>query len=270
MNASRHPLLTKTQEVELARAIRAWLDAENPTPQQIRLGQRAKRKMIECNLRLVSVVAKKYIPRISRSVIDVEDLFQEGAIGLDRAAQKFDHQRGYKFSTYAYWWIRQSIQRLVDMQLSAIKQPLLSTQLVLRWRYRPHGQTLQAFCTQYKYKPERVRFELDRIAATTCSSLDATCLDDSDTSRLDLVASDADAAEQLAENELLGAIAELEQSAPDDLALLQLHELEGHSHSQLKPLLGHKSQSSVARDITAAKTRLRSVAGGRMRELLCA
>ena len=105
----RIKLLSANEEIELARKI-----LEGGTP-----GAIAKRKLVQANLRLVVSIAKKYV---GRGMLFL-DLIQEGNLGLIRAAEKFDHERGFKFSTYATWWIRQAITRAIADQARTIRIP---------------------------------------------------------------------------------------------------------------------------------------------------
>jgi len=125
---ARHPLLTAQQEIQLGRRVVRWRelrDKEQLTPderRELRSGERARQRFIQSNLQLVVHVARKYDRRQNKT-LELMDLIQEGNIGLARAVELFDPSRGYKFSTYAYWWIRQGITRALIMQDSMIRLP---------------------------------------------------------------------------------------------------------------------------------------------------
>jgi RNA polymerase primary sigma factor len=114
---AKQPLLTPQQEIQLGRRVAKWRelkDKSGPLTQaeqrELRSGERARQQFIRANLQLVIHVARKYEKR-HRQTLEFMDLVQEGNIGLSRAVELFDYSRGYKFSTYAYWWIRQRITR---------------------------------------------------------------------------------------------------------------------------------------------------------------
>ena len=121
----RTPLLKPDEEIILAKQIQAMLQIEPPalSPEQhsvFQQGQQAKNKLIQANLRLVVSIAKRYQNR----GLPLLDLIQEGSIGLDQGTRKFDPTKGYKFSTYAYWWIRQAITRAIALKSREIRIPL--------------------------------------------------------------------------------------------------------------------------------------------------
>ncbi|MFT2014877.1 RNA polymerase sigma factor [Streptomyces sp. 796.1] len=138
----RIPLLTAADEVELARRVEAGLFAEAKLAGAVDLdtqlaadldtlvvrGRMAKRRLIEANLRLVVSVAKRYVGR----GLTMLDLVQEGNLGLIRAVEKFDYARGYKFSTYATWWIRQAMSRALADQARTIRVPVHVVELINR------------------------------------------------------------------------------------------------------------------------------------------
>jgi RNA polymerase primary sigma factor len=129
----RIPLLTPAEEIELGNQVQAMMtltedgsktfeDDELTGKQRrvIRIGRRAKERMMKANLRLVVSVVKKY----QGKGLELLDLIQEGSLGLERAVEKFDPTRGYKFSTYAFWWIRQSMTRAIACQSRTIRLPV--------------------------------------------------------------------------------------------------------------------------------------------------
>jgi RNA polymerase primary sigma factor len=125
---NRYPLLTPVEEIELARKIKAAAELKSLerelTPSEkmaIKRGERAKQKFVNCNLRLVVHITRRY--RHVVNSLEMADLVQEGAVGLMRAVELFDATKGYKFSTYAYWWIRQSMQRAIDMKERTLRIP---------------------------------------------------------------------------------------------------------------------------------------------------
>jgi RNA polymerase primary sigma factor len=124
----REPLLTPAEEIELGNQVQAMMhlvDQNRATysaqeSKTIRMGRRSKERMMRANLRLVVSVAKKY----QGKGLELLDLIQEGSLGLERAVEKFDPTRGYKFSTYAFWWIRQSMTRAIACQSRTIRLPV--------------------------------------------------------------------------------------------------------------------------------------------------
>ncbi|MEV4950298.1 RNA polymerase sigma factor [Streptomyces sp. NPDC053755] len=164
----RIPLLSAAEEVELARRVEAGLFAEErlasaadldsqlalDLDRLVVMGRMAKRRLIEANLRLVVSVAKRYVGR----GLTMLDLVQEGNLGLIRAVEKFDYARGYKFSTYATWWIRQAMSRALADQARTIRVPVHVVELINRV-VRVQRRMLQE--RGYEPTPEEVAAQLD-------------------------------------------------------------------------------------------------------------
>jgi RNA polymerase nonessential primary-like sigma factor len=242
----RVPLLSHEQEITLGRQVQELVALEELeqelamraggskpdsdqlaaaaglTPQQLRKrlrsGQRAKERMVAANLRLVVSVAKKYTKRN----MELLDLIQEGTIGLVRGVEKFDPTRGYKFSTYAYWWIRQGITRAIAEKSRTIRLPIHITETLnkLKKGQRELSQELGRTPTVTELA-EYVELPEEEVKDLLCRarqpvSLETKVGDGDDTELLDLLASEGSQPEELVDGECLrGDMRALLEQLPD-------------------------------------------------------
>jgi len=278
---SRTPLLDAAQEVDLSKAIEVGLYAEHlldegELPKGVKKtellwlvseGERAKDLFIRANLRLVVSIARRYV----RSGMPMLDLIQEGNTGLVRAVEKFDYVRGYKFSTYATWWVRQAISRAIAQQERTVRLPVHLVEDVNRMRNVQRQLTRELggdpepeqVAVALGVPLERVH-ELMRWSQDTVS-LDTPVGDDGDTSLGDLV-SDQDSPSP--EEIVLGA---LERQRIEGL----LGHLDDRSAGIMRARYGledgrEHSLTEVASRFSLSRERIRQLeiqALGRLREL---
>ena len=270
------PLLTAAEEIELGNAIQQMMplvgkeDLTREEKKIVRIGERAKRRMIQGNLRLVIRVAGKYSKMTTR--ITMQDLIQEGNIGLIRAAEMFDPSRGYKFSTYAYWWIKQGIMRASQVQDRIIKLPSGAPDILRKIRtytieYREqHGTnpTVEQCAELVGMLPETIRTYLN--SSTDASSLDAKAKnkDDDGSSIVDLIPGQEDQPEEevLLDTQIEAVQSALKQLSPNAQKLLALrYGLNGHEYVSATSLAKQHgvSREAMRRQIIFAEQEIKAV-----------
>ena len=233
-------LLTFDEELTLGRAVQAGMAAQerlgkgtfksyerDDLKTRVADGEKARKRLIEMNLRLVISVARRYVGR----GLPLEDLIQEGNLGLFRAVEKYDPERGWRFSTYAYWWIRQGVTRAIADQSRTIRMPVHTGQLLTRLsevrrqleQRIGRDPTPAEIAAETGVSEERIRETL--IAAREPLSLEATILGTDDSTLGDVVPDQnaADAQEEVEVAERRSKVEEvLEALTPRERAVIRL------------------------------------------------
>ena len=242
---SRIPLLTASEEVHLSTIIQQW--QRHPAPSLVlqRRGRRALDRMVQGNLRLVVSICKRYYSMATQAQIEMLDLIQAGSLGLIRAVQGFDPSRGYKFSTYGYWWIRQSVSRQIKERGQAIRVPPEIHQLARRAQAHSalDGQppSLEATAARLGLTAQRLEEVLRIHHLSRMVSLDQVCTasQDGDQTLLDLISGDDG---PVAEETYDWLHRHLHELKPQEQQVLQLrfNSDQDYSCAQVAALLGIK------------------------------
>ena len=256
----RIPLLTPQEEVHLGMIVKEWMEAEQPSLALQRRGRRALQRMVTANLRLVVTVALRYIRRLKHLSHEPMDLVQAGNIGLLRAAEKYDPTRGYKFSTYGYWWIRQSINRYLQEHNGSIRLPVNLVSLAMRAETLQNGgsepMNADRLADELGETPQRVLYALAVQHRSNTISLDQQLNGgDGEMTLLDTV---TDTRQPEIEDDYVWMQSQVEQLSTPERAVIQLRYGSGkqRSFAEVARLVG-RTKDQVQRLERHALTKLR-------------
>ena len=275
----RIPLLEHDEEILLGRKVQRLMEIKaveallhNPTSEELaqsldislkelkrelRAGEKAKDQMVTANLRLVVSVAKKYTKRN----MELLDIIQEGTIGLVRGVEKFDPGRGYKFSTYAYWWIRQGITRAIAEKSRAIRLPIHVTENLnkLKKAQRELSQINGEIPNVFQLA-EHLSFTIDEIKDLMCKARQPTSLEikigeNRDTALIDLLEDEDQLPDRLLEQQFIKEdIRELINDLPEMQAAVVSMRY-GIGNEMLEPM----SMTAIGQVLNMSRDRVRTL-----------
>jgi len=259
-NIGRIPLLTAQEEVHLGTIVKDWMESDAPSTALQRRGRRALQRIVTANLRLVVTVALRYIRRLKHLAHDPMDLVQAGNLGLLRAAEKYDPTRGYKFSTYGYWWIRQSINRYLQEHSGSIRIPVNLVSLANRadslQSLRSQPLSVDQLADALGESPERLLYAMAIQHRSSTVSLDQQLSgSDGDMTLLDTVTDDH---QPIIHDDYRWMHSQLQHLSTPELMVIQLRygEDKHRSFAEVARLVG-RSKDQVQRLERHALTKLR-------------
>lgn len=283
----RIPLLEHDEEILLGRKVQRLMEIKaceellkNPTTEELasslglskqelrrelRDGTKAKDKMVTANLRLVVSVAKKYTKRN----MELLDIIQEGTIGLVRGVEKFDPGRGYKFSTYAYWWIRQGITRAIAEKSRAIRLPIHVTENLNRLKKAQRELSqINGYMPTVAELAEELELTADAVKDLMCKARQPTSLEikigeNRDTALIDLLEDETQLPEMLLERACIKEdVRELISDLPEMQAVV-ISMRYGIGEDVLEPM----SMTAIGQILNMSRDRVRTLEQKAIRNL---
>jgi RNA polymerase sigma factor (sigma-70 family) len=273
---AREPLMTAEEEIHNGKLVQRMQQLQkldrDLTPaerREVKKGVRAKNRFVKANLRLVVYIVKRNSTRTQ--FLDMLDLIQEASIGLMRAAEMFDPGRGYKFSTYAYWWCRQAVSRAILQQDMAIRRPTTVAELAAKLTKLQHQETQRLGRTptvnELAEAAGVARKELDLLAerGRGCISLDQRICHDDEVSLIDVITD---------RNQLTDADRDYEldysmKQALIEMAMLKLSEIEQVFLTRRYGLDGEEGSTyaALAKEVGVSRERVRQITDRAVRKL---